>query len=104
MKYGVRFSAHGSGFRFDNFSDQNCYRYTLEEANEIGLNWELLADTVGGRAEIVREDGVVLNIVDTYNAKAKSRLCVWCLNEIPCKCPMQKGRDREAKKTCNGWY
>lgn len=88
MNYGVRYSAHGSSFRFDNFPDGNFYRYTLQEANELGLDWELRADTVGGKAEIVREDGVVLDIVDTYNDKLKARPCAWCNEIVPCKCQM----------------
>lgn len=104
MNYGVRYSAHGSQFRFDSFPDGNLYRYTLEEANTLGLDWESRADTVGGKAEIVREDGIVLQVVDTYNNKLNSQPCVWCLNVIPCKCPMQKYRDIEAKRTHKGWY
>lgn len=72
MKFGVRFSGHGSKFIFDKFRDGCIFKYTREEANEIGLKWELNACTIGGRAEIVREDGQIFEIIDTYDP-----ICPW---------------------------
>lgn len=62
-KYGVRFSGHGSSFVPDKYEDGVFFRYdSWLEANQVGLEWELRADTIGGRAEIVREDGVTFNV------------------------------------------
>lgn len=47
--YGVRFSGHGSRF----LPEHPLYNLTLEEAKAQALEWELRADTIGGRSEIV---------------------------------------------------
>lgn len=51
--FGVRFSGHGSSFIPEN---PEC-NLSFEEANKQALEWELLADTIGGRSEIVDENG-----------------------------------------------
>lgn len=54
--FGVRFSGHGSAF----IPEQPLYNLTLNEAKQQALDWELKADTIGGRAEIV----TVLDFLD----------------------------------------
>ena len=47
--FGVRFSGHGLKMMPENPTYDKTFQEALKEAND----WELRADTIGGRAEIV---------------------------------------------------
>lgn len=48
-KYGVRFSGHGSSF----MPEHPVCDKTLKEAKKEARDWEMIADTIGGLAEVV---------------------------------------------------
>lgn len=51
--FGVRFSGHGSSFT----PEFPVCNKTFDAAKEEAIAWELKADTIGGRAEIVEDLG-----------------------------------------------
>jgi len=51
--FGVRFSGHGSSF----IPEHPVCDKTYEEAAKEAIEWELRADTIGGRSEIVEDLG-----------------------------------------------
>lgn len=55
--FGLRFSGHGSDFLPKN----PLFNLTFEEAKKEALEWELHADTIGGRAEIVTALDFIIN-------------------------------------------
>lgn len=56
--FAVQFSGHGSKFIpfLEEFKDED-FNLSLEEANQIALDWELRADTIGGAAQVVTRNG-----------------------------------------------
>lgn len=54
--YNVQFSGHGSEF-MPALEDLEEFNLTLEEAQQIALEWELRADTIGGAAQVVTKNG-----------------------------------------------
>lgn len=56
--FAVQFSGHGSEFMpaLEDFEDGD-FNLSLEEANQIALDWELRADTIGGAAQVVTKNG-----------------------------------------------
>lgn len=52
-KFGVRFSGHGNSFLPEN---PVCDK-TFEDAQKEAVDWELHADTIGGKSEIVEDLG-----------------------------------------------
>jgi hypothetical protein len=55
--FAVRYSGHGSDFLPKN----PLFNLTFEEAKKNALEWELRADTIGGRAEIVTALDFIIN-------------------------------------------
>jgi hypothetical protein len=51
--FGVRFSGHGSSF----IPQHPICNKTFEDAKQEAVEWELRADTIGGRSEIVEDLG-----------------------------------------------
>ena len=53
--FAVQFSGHGSEFMP---ALEDCeFNLSLEDANQIALEWELRADTIGGAAQVVTKNG-----------------------------------------------
>ena len=53
--FAVQFSGHGSDFMP---SLEDCeFNLSLKEANQIALDWELRADTIGGASQVVTKNG-----------------------------------------------
>lgn len=59
-RYAVRSSAHGFGFI--PASNPEVYDKTWEDAMNDVAYWKSLADTVGGDAIIVRNDGKIFEV------------------------------------------
>ena len=60
LKFAVRSSAHGSGFVSNNNPEK--FVMSLEEALKDVDYWRRHADTVGGDAIIIREDGEIFKV------------------------------------------
>jgi hypothetical protein len=52
-RFGVRFSGHGSRF----LPESPICNKTFQEAQKEAVSWELIADTIGGKSEIVEDIG-----------------------------------------------
>ncbi len=53
--FAVQFSGHGSEFMP---ALKDCeFDLSLEDANQIALDWELRADTIGGASQVVTKNG-----------------------------------------------
>lgn len=55
--YGVEANGGGSLFQLDVVDDEyppNPKRYTLEAAKKEALHWGSIADTIGGRANVIQ--------------------------------------------------
>lgn len=65
--FAVQFSGHGSDFMP---SLEDCeFNLSLKEANQIALDWELRADTIGGASQVVTKNGTC------WGRKMKEKLC-----------------------------
>lgn len=53
QNFGVRFSGHGSSF----VPKHPTCNKTFEEAKKEAIEWEMRADTIGGKSEIVEDLG-----------------------------------------------
>ena len=58
-QYGLRFSGHGSSF----IPENPICNLSFDEAMRQAIEWELKADTIGGRAEMIDSDGNQIEIV-----------------------------------------
>lgn len=56
--YAVRYSGHGSPFR----PKRPVFNLSLSEATKQAEQWEILADTIGGRAEVVKDTDPIENL------------------------------------------
>ncbi len=53
--FAVQFSGHGSEFVP---ALEDCeFGLSLEDANQIALDWELRSDTIGGASQVVTKNG-----------------------------------------------
>ena len=54
--FAVQFSGHGSEFMP---SLEDCeFNLSLKDANQIALEWEIRADTIGGATQVVTKNGI----------------------------------------------
>lgn len=52
--YGVQFSGHGSSY----LPEKPVCNKTWNEAQAEAFDWEMRADTIGGRSQVVTENGI----------------------------------------------